>query len=100
MLECALCGKKYISKDEFDDYSYDRFLHEVDKRNLKCCKTCQEILRSQGRKHLHNKKVIKVRILTSDYPIPGFILSKDGSHYKRPNKKHDGRVMRYLGRRK
>jgi hypothetical protein len=98
MLECVLCGHKYCSADEFEEYSYDRYLHEIDKRNLRCCKTCKEILRCQGSKHLQNKSIIKVKIKTSDYPIPGYVLSEDGTHYVRPSHKNCCKVNRKLGK--
>jgi len=87
--ECALCGEQIDEQSEDQVYSYDAFLHELDKqgKELYRCRKCMEILRSESSKNVPSKDVIRVNISKSDYHLPGFVLSKDKSHYFKPKKR-------------
>jgi hypothetical protein len=85
MKECVLCGAPLEKTDQI--YSYNKYLHELDKKDeYKYCKTCNEILRSERSRHVPKNKIIRIKIRRSDYYLPGFVLSKDRTHYIRQKK--------------
>jgi hypothetical protein len=91
MKECALCGEEIDSQAE-QEYSYDQFLHEMDKHEYLYCRECKEILRSSSAQNIRKEDLIKVDIHESDFPLPGFVYSIDKKIYIKPNKRKS-RVM-------
>jgi hypothetical protein len=80
MKECVLCGKELdINTDQ--SYSYDKYLHEIDRQSYEYCKQCNEILRVDKSRKILKNKILKVNISKSDYYLPGYVLSKDKMHY-------------------
>lgn len=82
---CDLCGNQI---DDDDNYSYNNFLNEDLNGDCSYCSYCKQILRSKIK-----KRPRKVKIVESDYHLPGFIRKRKGKHYYyvRPRKKNKNR---------
>jgi len=97
MNECILCGIKIDEQKDDPSYSYDQFLHEIDKNGCIYCKECKEILRCNKSRYIPKNEIIKVNIFQSDYPLPGYmpVATKRGAiFYIKPRKSRVKKVAR------
>lgn len=76
MANCDICGKEIE-----DDYYIEEYFEEVNGKDAYYCRTCREYKVSQVKKKYEPMKKTKVRITKSDYPLPGFVMSKDRTHF-------------------
>jgi hypothetical protein len=86
MAKCALCGAEVDERNIAHEY-----IEENDSDDSLCyCFTCREFLKTKkGVAESNPKNIRKVKIESSDYYLPGFVRSKDGTHFVRKKKNKD-----------
>ena len=76
MVECVMCGGQV-------EEGIDEGPIEETEDALDVCRDCRSFLRMQRGRGQYQKRIKYSPIRKSAYPLPGFVLSKNKSHYVR-----------------
>lgn len=84
--KCVLCGTKMQDNDS-ENYPYAQYIVETEYHCAEYCTACCEVLRVKHATSLRKKHQKKVKIQFSDYYLPGYVPTEDGSGYVKIGRK-------------